>query len=546
MNRHILLIASLGAFGIACNEYELVEGEKYEGTDLENLDPDIEVDPGALNFGDVYVDGVEEAPPASITEVVTISNVGDGPLQVQDLYLADEYAPYTIGAITTPLVQPGGSAQFSVTFTPSTSGPTATSIIIESNDPDEATVEVPIEGVGVAPIIEVTPATYAFGDLFIGCDSTQFVTISNQGNAPLIVSNLIYTTASPDLSFDNSIIAELPFTLGGGESQSVALTYAPLDEFPDSGYLLVESNDPYTPAVTAQQSGDGSIYGDNQDLFDVPIRGKADIIFAVDRSCSMYDDIENMQDNFDYFTSAMANLDADFQIAATVDDDGCINGDNLFIDSSFSTSEARDTITDMIEQNAGYGAYTERAFQLLEECLGESVDSSGYPDSSGCNYGLVRREATLNLVGVSDEPEQSVGTWDSYVTLFQGIKASPDDVVFHAIGGDPGTGCSSASPYTGFIEAANATAGLFLSICASDWGGQLEDLAEGAARDLSSYDLTEWPVPSTIEVEVDGITTTVGWRYDAVDNSIEFDREYVPEGGSQIVVDYVLYGDCEG
>ena len=99
---------------------------------------------------------------------------------------------------------------------------------------------------------------------------------------------------------------------------------------------------------------------------------------------------------------------------------------------------------------------------------------------------------------------------------------------------------------TAFIEAANATAGLFLSICASDWGGQLEDLAEGAARDLSSYDLTEWPVPSTIQVEVDGITTTVGWRYDAVDNSIEFDREYVPEGGSQIVVDYVLYGDCEG
>ena len=31
-----------------------------------------------------------------------------------------------------------------------------------------------------------------------------------------------------------------------------------------------------------------------------------------------------------------------------------------------------------------------------------------------------------------------------------------------------------------------------------------------------------------------------------VDNTIDFEEAFVPEGGSTIQVDYALYGDCEG
>jgi hypothetical protein len=57
--------------------------------------------------------------------------------------------------------------------------------------------------------------------------------------------------------------------------------------------------------------------------------------------------------------------------------------------------------------------------------------------------------------------------------------------------------------------------------------------------------LTDIPVPETIEVQVDGITTVQGWSYNPVDNSVDFEQDFVPEGGSTIDVDYALMGDCE-
>jgi hypothetical protein len=301
---------------------------------------------------------------------------------------------------------------------------------------------------------------------------------------------------------------------------------------------MISSNDPYTPEVMAVQEGNGEIYGTNLDLFEQPLKGSTDIIFAVDKSCSMSDDITNVQNNFGTFVSTLSGLDADYQVAAVIADNGCISGDDLYIDNSFSEADAQSSITSMITATGSYGTNTERAFMLLEATLSEA-------SSGGCNDGLVREDATLNLVGISDEPEQSVNSYSYYVSLFQSLKSDPDDVIMHAIGGDYPSGCGSASAYTGFYEATVATGGLFLSICATDFGAHLEALAEGSAADLNSFELTEWPVPETISVKIDGITTTIGWEYNATDNAIDFDSDYVPEGGSTIEVDYSLYGDCD-
>ena len=148
----------------------------------------------------------------------------------------------------------------------------------------------------------------------------------------------------------------------------------------------------------------------------------------------------------------------------------------------------------MINLGGSYGSNTEMAFMLLEECLAQSATTSG------CNYGLIRPDATLALVGISDEVEQSVNSWTYYVSLFQSLKQDPNDVVIHAVGGDYPSGCGMNDPYTGMYEATVATGGLFWSICAQDWGTYLEELAEGSAADLSSFGLTEPPVPETIVV----------------------------------------------
>ena len=541
MPMRLLLLSSLSALALACSEYEITKEKDGEIVDLSDGTPDIEVTPTAVDFGSVSVEVA--APPAAESAAITIGNVGEGDLHIQDIYLEDETGPYTIGAISSVLVQTGGTATFNVSFTPLTAVATPGRVLIESDDPDEAVVEVLLNGSGVAPVIEISPVEYDFGTLFIGCDGEQPITIKNVGNADLVVTGFEFNTASADdIAFDDNSGANgaLPWTLAPGATKEVTVAYEPHDEYSDIAYLFVDSNDPFTPSVMATQEGLGALSGSNLDLYEQPIKGMTDIVFAVDKSCSMDDDIANVQNNFGTFVTTMAGLDADYHVIATVEDSGCINGSDLYIDNTFSASDAQSTLTTMINLGGSYAGNTERGFMLLEAFLAESIDSSG------CNWGAIREDATLNLVGVSDEPEQSVNNYAYYVSAFQSLKANPDDVVFHAIGGDYPSGCSTASAYTNYYEAVTATGGLFLSICATDWGAHLEALAEGSTSDLSTFELTDWPVPTTIVVRIDGVTSTTGWEYNGTDNAIDFEDDYVPEGGSTIEIEYALYGDCDG
>ena len=533
----------------ACQEYEIKETNNGLNDLSDDGAPDIQVTPSVINFPNIDATGGTQA-----QEIVIVSNVGDVDLHIEDLYVDDDTGPFSLNAITSALIPPMGQAQFAVTFAPQTAANNRGYVLIESDDPDTPVAEIQLNGVGVAPVIDITPSEYDFGMLYVGCDSSQPLTISNIGTADLIVDSFDWSTASNDLSFDalEPVNGPLPWTIAPSQSVDVFVDYAPMDSISDASFLTVSSNDPYLPEALVTQDGLGEIYDTHEDSFVQPLAGSSDIIFAVDRSCSMYDDIALMNQNFEAFVNTLQGMNSDYHVAAVVGDSGCVYGGDSFIDNSFSGGDAETTIATMIDcfsssncnMNVPYAAYTEAAFSLFEAFLSESVDINGAPDPGGCNYGVVRQNAKLNLVGVSDEPEQSVNTYGYYVSLFQGLKTNPDDVVFHAIGGDYPSGCGGNDAYTGMYEASVATGGLFLSICATDWATQLEALAEGSAQDLTSFALTQQPVPSTIEVDLNGLPTTVGWSYNPTDNAIDFDPDYVPEGGDTIEVSYAVYGDC--
>ena len=196
MTRNTLILASFGVLSMACNEYELVESEDFQDDLSSDAVPDIAVNPLTLDFGQVYVDGVDAGPPDQVTEVVTVLNEGEGDLHIQDIYLADSDSPYEIGAISSVLVQPGGSAQFSVTFHPETATDSPGLALIDSDDPDEGTVEVHLVGEGIAPIISVSPTEHPFGSLYIGCEGEQPIEIENVGNAELIVDGFEYNNTT--------------------------------------------------------------------------------------------------------------------------------------------------------------------------------------------------------------------------------------------------------------------------------------------------------------------------------------------------------------
>jgi hypothetical protein len=207
-------------------------------------------------------------------------------------------------------------------------------------------------------------------------------------------------------------------------------------------------------------------------------------------------------------------MESDFHVGVIVLDTGCVIG-GQYIAVSMSVDEQNTVFDTMVGTSSDQGSYTEMGLTLLEAAFSRSNLGTG-----GCNEDLIREDATMALVGVTDEVEQSANPWSYYVSLFQGMKTDPDDVLIHAIAGDMPSGCGGNEPGRGWYEASVATGGLFLSICATDWASTLETLAEGSAADLTSFALTQTPVAETILVRVDGITTSTRRRSSATSRRI--------------------------
>lgn len=527
------LIPLLSLF--ACSENTLVSKDGGVADVDDDSAPDIVVSPESRDFDALPVDGA-----TTQTQEFTITNEGDAALQITDVALDDPTAPFTLSSLGNVLVEAGGTTAFTVTFQPITAEPVTATVFVESNDPDEPSVPLPLTGSGIAPQIELSPTDYNFGSPNVGCDNLVPLTIRNVGNADLVVSELRYVTASEsEIGVDGNEAENgpLPWTIAAGNSLSVNMSYYPLDAYADDGYLTVASNDPNQPEAQAHQSGAGVIGDQNEDVFTQPLKGSTDILWVLDWSCSMDDDIAQVQSNFDTYIGTLAGLDADYHVAAVTQDSGCVLGDVDAVDNT-QTADEQQASWDVMSAGPG-GAYTEMAFTLMEAALKADNIEGG-----GCNEDFYREDAKLNLIGVTDEVEQSPNPWNYYVSLFQDYKADPDDVVIHAISGDPGTGCASAEPGDTLYAAVVATGGTFLSICATDWGANMTELAENAAADLTSFALTQEPVPATIEVYIDGVRTIDGWTYDGSNIIVKFDDDHIPSGGSTIEISYDVAGDC--
>jgi hypothetical protein len=395
-----------------------------------------------------------------------------------------------------------------------------------SNDASDPAVESTLIGYGAVPELAIDPEVYDFGIDYIGCGNGQDFTLSNVGTDELVIDGIRYETSDGQLVMTDT--NTLPLALQPGESTKVKVDFLPTAVGTTSGALVVSSNDP-RGEVEATQTAEG-LYADIvKDIFEVPEEPPVDILFAVDQSCSMDDDVSRLASNFSTFIADINTYTTGWRIGVATKDTGCFNEGIL---KSTTTNYASKFATAVAGEG---GNYTEALLTVSTNALANTASTS-------CNAGFLRTDALLHVILVSDEPEQSAKSWSSYVADMQSYKSDPSLVKISAVAGDYPSGCATADPGTGYYEAVTATGGVYLSICDTNWAAHVEKLATASLEGLYDFELTQTPDPDSIQVWVNGTEWFADWHYDAATNEVQFDVEL---GGGKVTVKYGVLVSCD-
>lgn len=257
---------------------------------------------------------------------------------------------------------------------------------------------------------------------------------------------------------------------------------------------------------------------------------RTDILFYGDTSHSMERELLELGDAIDEFVARVEENSADWRMLAVTGPTGC-GVEGIFTPE---TADLRSRFAGAIRTPPGGDDVDEWGLFNVYKAVLES-------GPGGCNEGFVRDEATLHVVFLSDEPDSSPGWqmegeyWRDYVDPILYLKDDPAQVRFSAIVGPTPSGCQGAAPGFGYADAARATGGETLSICA-DWSSDVDVLADASIQ-VAFFALAHEPILETVQVAVDDEPRETGWAYDAEAGGIRFSED-LPGAWDEVRVQY--------
>jgi hypothetical protein len=310
--------------------------------------------------------------------------------------------------------------------------------------------------------------------------------------------------------------------------------------------------------------------------------GKVDILWIVDTSGSMYEEQRYLGNNFNAMISQLAASGHDFQTAITTTDI-CDNtlppaladrvcpvnyggSSSTHLRGSFVGDAGRkvlkSTDPDLVSRFNTYvnrgvdGSGFEHGMKAAQLAVAKSL--------SGANEPLVRKDAFLAVIVVSDEEDDGIGL--SKIDAYTGhnfyaeglteFRYSEDDMIAYLRGikgegkfslsaitptrTSSGALCSAphtqpAEEGTQYIKAAQKSGGILQSICDTNWNSSLAEIGLDLSAQISQVTLEFAPNVATIKVYVDGERTST-WSYNAGNNAVKFDAGHVPATASEIEI----------
>lgn len=231
---------------------------------------------------------------------------------------------------------------------------------------------------------------------------------------------------------------------------------------------------------------------------------KVDILIVIDNSGSMAYEQKSMASRVRSFLDVVKGLDWQIAVTTTDPDDKPLGDGRLvplygktgsyILKSSMPDADARYTLG-MTLQRPETGSGVEQGIKASYRAVERAMASSGG------NANFIRSDAQLAVLVISDEDESANGSKNDPAnfikfinTSFNGQKA----MSFHSIITRPGDkACLSSEGYSygyRYEEISKLTGGVIGDVCATDYGAQLQGVAEGVRKTLKSITLTCAPV----------------------------------------------------
>ncbi|SDD10231.1 choice-of-anchor D domain-containing protein [Niabella drilacis] len=183
----------------------------------------LSISPASLSYGDVAVDSFA-------TRILIISNTGNLPLTINSITAAD--MAFTVLFI--PTIAANSSQEISVKFSPLAVRPYTGTLSVSTNGGDAS---ISLSGAGIpvpAPVLKVSPSSLSFGNIAVGSFNTKTFTVSNTGNAPLMINSITTPNAVFALNFGTTVAAN--------SSQEIVVKFSPAAIQSYSGSLSISTN----------------------------------------------------------------------------------------------------------------------------------------------------------------------------------------------------------------------------------------------------------------------------------------------------------------
>lgn len=218
--------------------------------------PEIAVSPSSLDFGTV---GIGSSP----EKTLTVSNIGDGSLDIQPA--TPPTAPFSIidGCANRKLQSTGASCTITVNFAPSAAEGYSSTIVIPSNAANTASLTVNLSGMGTdtpVPVITASSTTLSYVGIYVGVTADIDLTVGNAGTVDLNIGSISIGGANASEFSINSDNCSNQ-TIAADGSCNLKIRFAPSSGGTKTAALSIASDDP-DPALEVSLVGTGIAVAD--------------------------------------------------------------------------------------------------------------------------------------------------------------------------------------------------------------------------------------------------------------------------------------------